>query len=220
MPFCKGGACPRLLGRFSPRHGRGGRPLQAAYLRARPCRIKNDGKGSIPRGSPLIPFPFPLAPAGGKGKTVGLRHPLRRGFLSGCRCSTRASPLVRRQNEGARCLALRPSQYSGHVKAAPAAVPIWPGLRCSAAGALASALTLAAAREACRKANFSLKGANQMYIRIHETETKLTITIDLGRIKNDAANADEVRSVMPVIGKLEWAAMALDAWLSGRLSPF
>ena len=59
-----------------------------------------------------------------------------------------------------------------------------------------------------------------MYIRIIETENKLTISIDLGRIKNDAANADEARSLMPVIGKLEWAAMSLDAWLSARLSPF
>ena len=59
-----------------------------------------------------------------------------------------------------------------------------------------------------------------MYIRIHETETKLTISVDLGRIKRDAANADEARSVIPAIGKLEWAAMALNAWLSARLSPF
>lgn len=64
------------------------------------------------------------------------------------------------------------------------------------------------------------RGLPTMYIKIHETETKLTISIDLGRIKRDAANAEEARSVMPAIGKLEWAAMALNAWLEARMSPF
>lgn len=59
-----------------------------------------------------------------------------------------------------------------------------------------------------------------MYIRITENEKQLTVTVNLDRIKHDAANADEFRSMLPSIGELEWAAMALDTWLSARLGPF
>lgn len=75
------GACPRLLGRFSPRHGRGGRPFGPPNNRARPCRISKSGSAAHSAGLPypLSRFPFSLRE---RGKAVGLRHPLRRGLRS------------------------------------------------------------------------------------------------------------------------------------------
>ena len=81
--ICNGTALPRLLGRFSPRHGRGGRPFGPPNNRARPCRMSKFGSAAHSAGLPYPLSRFPLS-LRERGKAVGLRLPLRRGFLPGC----------------------------------------------------------------------------------------------------------------------------------------
>ena len=59
-----------------------------------------------------------------------------------------------------------------------------------------------------------------MYIRITETRKELTVTVDLSRLKKDAANAAELAAIMSAIRDLECAAHAIDIWCSAHIAPF
>ena len=148
------------------------------------------------RGSPLSPFPFPLVPPGkGKGgwppasaaagfspglpdyrPTGGQRAHHTRGRGQPCGLGVDAfcianAPLGLRPGSSAarRCPVSLPC---GRLSiAAVSRLPRQPcqaakKVPCSSAGARAPALTPAAMRQVCRKANFSLKGADQ-YVHSH-----------------------------------------------------
>lgn len=59
-----------------------------------------------------------------------------------------------------------------------------------------------------------------MYVTEHATETAITLTVHLGRISHDAANAAELEALMPMIYNLCIEAAVLDAALQRMIAPF
>lgn len=59
-----------------------------------------------------------------------------------------------------------------------------------------------------------------MYVTEHSTDKALTISVDIGRISHDAANAAELEALLLMVQNLCIEAAVLDAALCRMIAPF